>query len=353
LKGERHDFSKVPARIEFVKLHRATPGCGLSCAAMASRFARILFVFLAGWGSGWACSAPGDAGQRDAGADSASGSEGIVGAFAVNLIAAEPVSGTPAYSTLLGGIYDRQQPAALAWTVLASANGCAVRKPRAPFCDPGCGTDVCTDEGCKPQAKLIAVDAVRAQGLGAGEIVMEPINGSYQLPVDVELPNPPCAEGAEVRLESSGPAHPFVVTGKGISPLSLSGTGAIALDPKQPLALAWAPPGDTAIARVRVRIDLSHHGGLKGDIECDVPDTGTLEIPATLIERLVGLGFSGFPSVVVTRSSTGVVTLSGGRVSLVLSSSVERAVTIPGLVSCDDAHPCPTGQTCQIDRRCQ
>jgi hypothetical protein len=306
--------------------------------------------------AGWGCSSSAaGTDPNDGGVDGIPGvGVGVEGAFAVELIAADPTTGTPAFSTVLGSVRDSLQPAALGWTVLGSMSGCTLRKPKIPFCDPACGGDVCAvGDVCKPHPKPVDVGAVRALGLGAGEIVMQPINGSYQLPADVELPNPPCAEGAEVSLEVVDPAHMFKVKGKGIAPLVLSGGDPLALDPKQPLALAWAPPGDATIARIRARIDISHHGGFRGEIVCDVPDTGALEIPATFIEQLIGLGVSGFPTIVVTRNSQGIATGAGGRMTLTFSSSVERNLAIPGLVSCDDSHPCPMGQTCQTDRRCQ
>mgnify|MGYP006173933529 CR=1 FL=1 len=32
----------------------------------------------------------------------------------------------------------------------------------------------------------------------------------------------------------------------------------------------WKPPGPTSLSRIEITMDLSHHGGSKGKIECDV-----------------------------------------------------------------------------------
>ena len=77
------------------------------------------------------------------------------------------------------------------------------------------------------------------------------------------------------------------------------------------------------------------------------------KIPAALVTKLLSLGVAGFPTVVVTRQWIGSTTIAPGRVDLVISSSLERTVTIDGLVSCTDTVDCPDGQTCQSDLTCK
>ena len=69
--------------------------------------------------------------------------------------------------------------------------------------------------------------------------------------------------------------------------------------------------------------------------------------------QLLDLGVAGYPSVIVTRSATGTTTIAPGRVDLVVSSMVERPVTIPGLTSCTSDADCTGGQTCQSDLTCK
>lgn len=76
-------------------------------------------------------------------------------------------------------------------------------------------------------------------------------------------------------------------------------------------------------------------------------------IEAAILTELVNLGVAGFPAIAVTRKAVGSTTISPGRVELVVSSEVERAVEIPGLTSCTDDMQCPNGQTCQSDLTCK
>jgi hypothetical protein len=280
----------------------------------------------------------------------------VVGGFAVQLKAADPTINAPAYTAVAGRVADGPRPNTVIMKVVEEAGGCRLRTPRVPFCNTACGSEsVCGDDDkCLPYPKAQNLGLVRVKGLGAGEFSMEPINGNYQPSASVMLPNPPCPEGAPIELQTAGGAYPsFTLKAKGITALAVAGSGAIPLTSDQPLKLQWTAPGDASFSRVLVRVDISHHGGLKGEIECDVPDTGTLEIPGTMVGKLIALGTAGFPTVYLTRASTGYAVIQPGRVTLEVSSSVERPLEIDGIVSCNDTVDCPAGKICQADRTCR
>jgi hypothetical protein len=92
---------------------------------------------------------------------------------------------------------------------------------------------------------------------------------------------------------------------------------------------------------------------LKGQIECDVPDTGSFDVPAPLITALVNLGRAGYPTVKVTRRVIAKAPTQPN-VTLTISSMVEREVDT-GVISCGatSSPPCPAGKTCQADFTCQ
>jgi hypothetical protein len=106
---------------------------------------------------------------------------------------------------------------------------------------------------------------------------------------------------------------------------------------------------------VRVVIDISHHGGQKGEIDCELVDSGAADIPAALVDGLIALGVAGFPSLQVIRESVGATVVGQRRIELTLSSSVTRELQIPGLVSCDEPGTkgaCPDDQVCQANWTC-
>jgi hypothetical protein len=247
-------------------------------------------------------------------------------------------------------------PEQLAWDIAAAAQGCELRIPVAPFCDPSCGTSaVCTqEEGCVAYPKAQDLGAVTLIGLHENALELKPVSATYQLPPEIELPHPPTDEGAVIRLQSGGGAYdPFTIAAAGIAPLELLGPELIPLDGAAPLTLQWQPPADPGASRIHVKVDISHHGGLKGVIQCDVEDDGESELEASLIEQLIDLGTAGFPTINVTRIATGGTSLEPGSVLLTVISRVELPLEVPGVVSCNEDDECSSGQVCANSRICE
>jgi hypothetical protein len=213
------------------------------------------------------------------------------------------------------------------------------------------------DDTCQPYPTAHSAGSVTVTGLnlesGEASLVMTPIANNYQPPAGVKLLYPPADEGATIRLEASGDYFSaFTLEAKGVSPLELL-NDTIPLAADSPVQLEWTPPGQAGISKVNVKLDISHHGGTKGMIECSAEDTGSLELPASLVTQLLDLGVAGFPTIIVARQSVGSTTIAAGRVEAIVSSQIERSVEIAGLTSCNDDSQCPDGQTCQSDLTCQ
>jgi hypothetical protein len=304
----------------------------------------------------WSCG-----GESGSGSDAASafdgGSTAALGSFTVTMVPAMSGGGgtqaSPAYTSVLGKVHDGPVPAAVVWTVVEEANGCRLSTPRVPFCSVPCGgAAVCVEGGtCVPQPKAQDLGRVHVTGLGTGAFDMEPIAGSYQPSAGVMLPYPPFPEGGVVRMAAPGGAlGAFSLESRGIAPLVFDQNPALVSG--QPLRLTWATPGQPDLSRIEVKLDISHHGADSGTIECDVPDTGTLEIPASQVSKLLGLGVAGFPTIVVTRAATGTAAVRAGVITLRVLSIVERAVEIEGLRSCTGDGECPAGKKCRSDLTC-
>lgn len=284
-----------------------------------------------------------------------------LGTFQVSLVPAldNGTTTTPAYSALLGKIYDGVQPEAIVWTTTGTAGGCTLTTPHAPFCATPCGSSaVCVaDDTCKPYPTSQTVGSVTATGLatqgGETSFTMDPIANAYQPPSSVKLAYPAFVEGEKFELVASGSAfaESFTVGTRGVAPLALA-TGTLALQPNTPLALTWTAPAATG-STIHVKLDISHHGGSKGKLECDLPDTGSATLDGGLITQLLNLGAAGYPTIIVTRARTGSAAVTKGRIDLVASSTVEKAVTVPGIISCTDTTDCPSPQTCQPDLTCK
>ena len=301
----------------------------------------------------------------DGGIDAMLGDPNIfVGQFTVDLV--PPVAATatsPAvdgFTAVLGVVLDKPQPQAIIWDVTLTEGACVLRLPRVPFCGTPCGgSAVCVaDDTCDRYGAKQDVGTIHARGLttstGATEYDLTLLAGNYQTPGAVRLTYPAFAPGGAVELAAAGSAFTpaFTLTGTGISPLQLTSPDP-ALARNQATTLTWNQPVGGGTSRIWLQLDISHHGGSKGRIECDAPDTGSLTLSATIMTQLLDLGAAGFPTVIVIRESTSSALVTSGRVDLVLSSKVERPVTVPGVSSCTDDEQCTPPQTCQADLTCR
>ncbi|HKU38990.1 MAG TPA: hypothetical protein VJR89_12605, partial [Polyangiales bacterium] len=284
---------------------------------------------------------------------SASGDDKLYGYFNVTLNPALEETNSPPNTTLVGKLYDGPYPPAKSFAQKMEANGCKLYTPEQFFCQPACSNAVCTaDDKCTPYPAAQTVGTVSVTGLGPAAFSMEPKANNYQPPAGTNLPFPPCAAGSQVKLDAAGGQYPaFALSAGCIEPLELAGP--VKLMKGQPLTLSWNKGAANDAVNINVLLDISQHGTSKGNITCDVKDTGTLTIPATLVDALLDLGVSGFPTVLVTREIESVPPSAGPKnVFLKLSAPYRRAVEIPGLVSCNDDTQCPQGQTCQPDLKC-
>jgi hypothetical protein len=277
----------------------------------------------------------------------------LVGSFRVRLIA--PADPTPGYTAIFGKVYDGPTPMQLIWEEAFEEGRCELLEPRVPFCNTPCSggaicveDDVCQAYPAAHGAGTITVRGVRTAG-GANEIAISPVANNYQSP---SLPYPAFDEGAALSLAAAGDYfEPFTIDARGIAPLVSTST-ALVLDRDRQFALAWTPAGIAEVSAIHVKIDISHHGGTKGMIECDAGDDGALSIPVAMTNALLDLGVAGFPSVIVTRRAEGSAVIAQGRVELVVSSEIETIIDIPGVVSCTSDQECPSG-ACQADLTCR
>jgi hypothetical protein len=293
-----------------------------------------------------------------------SGSSEIVGHLDIKLVGPTAASGggasKPGSTTVSGKVYDGPIPSETVWDTVDEQGDCKLLTPRAPFCKPSCGSSaVCVEDGeCQDNPTPRNLGTLTVKGVkttaGADEFEIEPVNNSYMNGAAASLPFAAFAEGDQLSIESSGGDYaPISLEVPGIAPLELKDDAALALEADQPLHLAWVAPAQGATSRISVQLDISHHGGSKGKIECDADDSGSLDIAAPLIGKLIDLGVAGFPTVIVTRGAVDTAPIQPGLVELVVSMKQERAVTVPGVASCTADTDCEDGKHCQKDLTCQ
>jgi hypothetical protein len=298
-------------------------------------------------GAGGSGASGGSGGSGGSGQSGNAGSDTLLGGITVKLIEANAATGASAYTSLLGKFQDGPQPPVIPLEVAEVDGDCELLVPSLPSCPAGCSGSACTeDDVCTPYPNAVNVGTIAVEGLGAAPFMMKPLTTAFAYQAPMTLPNPPCEEGTEVLAE----APAFSLSSPCVAQLELEIDEALAVREGEAVALSWAPPGVSGISHVHIVLDVAHHGGKKGEIVCNVADTGSFAIPEPLVTRLVNLGLAGFPTIVVSRVS-GALGTEIPDVKLTVMSPLERSVNT-GVVSCTEDADCPDGTTCQVELIC-
>jgi hypothetical protein len=262
----------------------------------------------------------------------------------------------PDYTSVEGQVFDGVVPGFVP-TLLMSEGVCRLVTLPTLLCDPACpaSTQTCgNDNQCLPVPVAHDVGSVSVTGLArAVDMSAAARTGSYRPPPPA-LPHPGFEPGADLRLSASGGDYePFALRGWGVSALEVA-SEPIVVTEGQPLALRWTAPADPGPARLAARLNVNNHGSSTTAIECDFPDTGSAEVPAALVDGLIALGASGFPTLTLGRRTATSTSIAPGCVQLLVRSEVTLDASLAGLVSCDSDAECPDGQTCKpIERFCE
>lgn len=231
---------------------------------------------------------------------------------------------------------------------------CTFWRRNNPFCDPPClAGDTCGHDGqCVPFPVNQDVGTVTVTGL-AEPVEMTPLQPGNRYSF-TDLPNPAFAPGAEIRLRGTAAAYgPLALDGRGFTPI-VPEEGAWLLVAGEPLEVRWDADGAAEGTRVGLEINVDQHGNTPVTLSCDVADTGTAEIPASLVDALLDYGISGYPNGRITRATTDRADVPDGCVELRVGSPRSVDVRVDGHVPCDNSGQCPDGQTCDTgDNTCR
>jgi len=225
-------------------------------------------------------------------------------------------------------------------TVEAEEGGCRLLRAENPFCDPPCGGgEVCTSTAqCAVFPERIAVGTVTITGLEV-PLAMEP--AADQRYFETDLPHPVITAGAEIELTADG----LGLSGFGFG--ALSGVSpSVFVAAETPLDVSWDPENADALIRIEVNID--QHGVSPATLFCDVPDTGSYSVPASLVDALMSAGVSGFPSANIYRQTVDSADIGAGCVEFRIRGRTPTEVEVEGHTACNGPKDCPDGQMCNI-----
>lgn len=260
------------------------------------------------------------------------------------------------FTSVQGTVADAVTPGFVPEEV-ASAGPCRLLRPPTLFCDPGCAPGTTCDASgmCIASPENISVGDIDVDGMTM------PVSMSANPPVFFytnlgPLDHPGFQEGVPLQLRAQGaePIAAFSLDAVGVAPLSLADQSVL-LDTDTPVVISWMPAASAEHIEIHIDLNIAQHGGTPGRIECEIAERdygGQFELPVTLSNQLLAGGYSGFPSIVVTRRSADSVDTALGCVDWHVQSASALSVDIPGLISCSGDEDCPAGQTCQGDLTC-
>jgi hypothetical protein len=282
-----------------------------------------------------------------------------VGGFAVKLVEA---AGTDPITAIDGGVRNGVLPSDV-WQQKGSAAGsCKLMVGPMLVCTTPCvspqicaGNNQCIDSPTYQNAGTVTIT-----GVGASALTLNPLNPNQNIfaySTSVTNPYPPFTPGAVVSLHNAGATIPaFTLEATGIAPLVFAGTN-LTMRNGEALPFTWTAPAGGGSSRILAEIEIGHHGGVAARINCDLPDTGSGEIPASLVSALIAEGVHGFPTITLTRRTAASTNISVGCVDLAIAAVVQRNLSVcptPStcVVSCTDNSECTAPAVCKEDFTC-
>ena len=243
-------------------------------------------------------------------------------------------------------------------TPIEEKNGCHMMRKENPFCNPTCesGFTCNLESECVPYPVRIEVGTIEITGTTVTH-TMEPQTAYYWDP-DAELPLFQPADLITGTVAGSEKLAGFELHGYGVAQVVLP-DGQI-WDPKPPAQpYTWTLAKDTPFqfdwipskedeGDMYITLAIDEHGATPVTLYCEVEDTGSLTIPASMVNELIARGVSGFPAAYVYRRSMDHIDTELGCVEMEVSVQHEPFLTVDGHTPCFSDGDCPDGQHCHL-----
>jgi len=244
-------------------------------------------------------------------------------------------------------------------TLIEEKNGCKMMRKENPFCDPTCKSNyTCDLDGeCGPYPRRVSAGTIEVTGTVA-DYSMEGGSSNYYWDGDAELPL--FEPGAVITGTATGSAKlsAFELHGYGVEQVELP--DGQEWDPKPPkLPYTWTLQEDTPFeftwipskeeeGDMYVTLAIDQHGATPATLFCEVEDSGSLTVPASMVNELIARGVSGFPAAHVYRRTMDHVETELGCVEMEVSVQHEPFLTVVGHTPCASTKDCPDGQVCDL-----
>jgi hypothetical protein len=235
----------------------------------------------------------------------------------------------PGATIWVSGFYDRPFVGQIVgvveemqWEPTIVEGDCVYLEERVPrFCDPACdATALCVDGNqCEPYPVLADAGDLTVTGLSVPLTLTASPEGWYSAGTD--LPDDAFTGGETVTLAAAGHLTPAFTT-SAVAPGDLEPAAPCTLEHVQgeDQVITWTP-GDGA-ARIRWSMVSAFHAGDGPMVLCDAPDTGTLVVPAAILDAYEQ-DRTAYETFYLTRYARGYADVGGGH-GVVLELAFER-----------------------------
>ncbi len=230
---------------------------------------------------------------------------------------------------------------------IGSEGDCRLMRRNNPHCDPACdpGQTCDWDGECVAYPAKQDLGSVTLGGL-VQPVEMEPVfpGNTYY---DTSLPHPAMTPGELITLKMPGGTYgPLRLYGVGVDPLSdLQEVWSI--ESGEELVVTWkAPTTEPRRSEVFMSVNIDQHGTSPGTLVCVFEDDGEATVPAALLEQLVAVGVTGFPSAAIERRTVDSAAAGSGCMDFTVRSRRSVVVDVVGFTPCTTTAECPPGQVC-------
>ncbi len=245
------------------------------------------------------------------------------------------------FATATGSVADAVIPATIRFEA-GTEGACTLWKKVNPYCEDPCEADeACNHEGeCVPYPVPQDIGPVVFSGLTAPLELTADDYGNYW---DTSLGYPMFATGSSLQLSAD---DVFDLHGFGVETLVIPDPNWL-LQPGQDMQVDWTASSTPAWVEITFNID--QHGATPLTMICEVEDTGSAVLPATLLDQLVNSGVSGYPSAWMRRRTADSTQTEDGCVELLVYSHVPVDMGVEGYTPCSGDWDCPDEQHCDMD----
>jgi hypothetical protein len=239
-------------------------------------------------------------------------------------------------------------------TLVEEKNGCRMMRKENPFCDPTCESGfTCNLDGkCVPYPVRIEVGTIEITGTVEPH-TMKP-QSAYYWDGDAKLPLFEPGDPIKATIEGSKKLAGFELHGFGVAQVALDGQSwdsepppTWTLQEDTPFTFQWIPSKEDE-GEMYITLAIDQHGATPATLFCEVDDSGSLTIPASMVNELISRGVSGFPAAYVYRRSIDHVDTALGCVEMEVSVQHEPFLTVVGHTPCASTDDCPKGQVCDL-----